>query len=134
VGRTFIPVNPANIAEDTEGKLSECLFRLEPRIRYMALNQNGQIQEMRQSPRHPSTNPPESDRLEELIVNPIVLEIAARRGNIDMDGVRYVVIRYGTQYQLLLPYRDGHLSIGVNPDDDPVEIARKVAAALDLKA
>jgi len=67
-------------------------------------------------------------------VNPTVLGITARRGNIDMDGIRYVVIRYGTQYQLLLPYRDGHLSIGVNLEDDPIEITRKVAAALDLKA
>jgi len=126
-------VKPTNIAGDPEGKLSDRLFRLEPRIRYVALNQKGQIQEMRQSPRHPSTNSPESDRIEELIVNPIVLEIAARRGNIDMDGIRYVVIGYGTQYQLLLPYRDRHLSIGVNPEDDPIEIAREVAAALDLK-
>ncbi len=132
--RTFIPVNPTNTAQGPEGKLSERLFRLEPRIRYVALNQKGQIQEVQQSPQHPSTNSPESDRIEELIVNPIVLEIAARRGNIDMGGVRYVVIRYGTQYQLLFPYRDGHLSIGVNPEDDPIEIARKVAAALDLKA
>ena len=132
--RTFIPVNPTNIPQAPGEKLSERLFRLEPRIRYVALNQKGQIQEMRQSPRHPSTNPLESDRIEELIVNPAVLEIAARRGNIDMDGIRYVVIRYGTQYQLLLPYREGHLSIGVNLEDDPIEIARKVAAALDLKA
>ncbi len=132
--RTFIPVNPTSFPPAPEEKLSERLFRLEPKIRYVALNQKGQIEEMRQSPRHPSTNPPESDRIEELIVNPIVLEIAARRGNIDMDGIRYVVIRYGTQYQVLLPYRDGHLSIGVNLEDDPIEIARKVAAALDLRA
>jgi len=127
-------MNPTNATQAPEEKLSERLFRLEPRIRYVALNQKGQIQEMRQSPRHPSINSPESDRIEELIVNPIVLEIAARRGKIDMDGIRHVVIRYGTQYQLLFPYRDGHLSIGVNPEDDPIEIARKVAAALDLKA
>jgi hypothetical protein len=127
-------VNTANIPEAPGERISERLFRLDPKIRYVALNQNGQIQEMRQSPRHPSTNPPESDRIEELIVNPIVLEIAARRGNIDMDGIRYVVIRYGTQYQLLLPYQDGHLSIGVNMEDDPIEIARKVAGALDLRA
>lgn len=125
---------PTNIAQPPEEKLSECLFRLEPKIRYVALNQNGQIKEMRQSPLHPSYNPPESDRIEELIVNPIVLEITARRGNLDMDGIRYLIIRYGTQYQLLLPYRDGHLSIGVNLEDDPVEIARKVAAALGLLA
>jgi hypothetical protein len=126
-------MNPINV-EAPEEKLSERLFRLEPRIRYVALNQRAQIKEMRRSPLHPSTNPPESDRIEELIVNPIVLEIAARRGNIDMDGVRYVIIRYGTQYQLLLPYQDGHLSIGVNLEDDPIEIARRVAAALDLRA
>jgi hypothetical protein len=114
-------------------KLSERLFRLDRRIRYVALNQNGQIEEMRQSVLHPSLNPGETDRIEELIVNPIVLEIAARRGNLDMGGIRYVVIRYGTQYQLLLPYRDGHLSIGVNLEDDPNDIARKVAGALDLR-
>jgi hypothetical protein len=88
---------------------------------------------MVQSSRHPSFNPPESDRIEELIVNPIVLEITARRGNLDMDGIRYVVIRYGTQYQVLLPYRDGHLSIGVNLEDDPNDIARRVAGALGLR-
>jgi hypothetical protein len=134
VERTFIPVNPTNISQAPEERLSERLFRLEPKIRYLALNQNGQIQEMRQSPLHPSTNPPESDRIEELIVNPTVLDITARRGNIDMDGIRYVVVRYGTQFQLLFPYPDGHLSIGVNLEDDPIEIARKVATALDLRA
>jgi len=127
-------MNPTNIMPAPEEKLSERLFRLESRIRYVALNQKGHIQEMCQSPLHPSLNPAESDRIEELIVNPTVLEIAARRGNIDMDGIRYVVIRYGTQYQLLLPYREGHLSIGVNLEDDPIEIARKIVAALDLKA
>jgi hypothetical protein len=127
-------MNPTHITQAAEEKLSERLFRLEPRIRYVALNQKGQIKEMRQSPLHPSHNPPESDRIEELFVNPIVLEITARRGNLDMDGIRYVIIRYGTQYQLLLPYRDGHLSVGVNLEDDPIETARKVVAALDLRA
>lgn len=114
----------------SQEKLSAHLFRLEPRIRYVAVNQNGQIVEMEQSPSHPTLNPHDTDRIEELIVNPIVLEIAARRGNLDMDGVRYVVIRYGTQFQVLMPYRDGHISIGVNAQDDPVAIAQTVAAAL----
>ena len=85
-------------------KLSSQLFKLEPKIRYVALNQNGKIVEMEQSPQHPTYNPPESDRIEELIVNPVVLEITKRRGNIDMDGIRYVIIRYGTQFQLLMHY------------------------------
>jgi hypothetical protein len=129
-----LPMNPTNTATEPQEKLSERLFRLEPRIRYVALNQKGEIREMVQSSQHPSFNSPESDRIEELIVNPIVLEITARRGNLDMDGIRYVVIRYGTQYQVLLPYQNGHLSIGVNLEDDPLEVARKVSAALNLRA
>jgi hypothetical protein len=114
-------------------KLSTRLFSLEPKIRYVAVNQSGRIVEMEQSAKHPSYNPPETDRMEELVVNPTVLEITSRRGNIDMDGIRYVVIRYGTQYQLIMPYAEGHLSVGVELEDDPVEIASKVVAALDLR-
>jgi hypothetical protein len=117
----------------SDEKLSARLFSLEPKIRYVAVNQNGRIVEMEQSGSHPTYNPPDTDRIEELIVNPTVLEITRRRGNIDMDGVRYVLIRYGTQFQLIMPYLEGHLSIGVEREDDPVEIAGKVAAALDLR-
>lgn len=116
-----------------ETRISTQLFRMEPKIRYVAVNQNGKIVEMEQSSSHPSYNPAETDRMEELIVNPVVLELAERRGNIDMDGIRYVIIRYGTQYQVLMPYGAGHLSIGVELQDDPVEIASKVAATLSLR-
>ena len=116
-----------------DDRLSARLFGLEPKIRYVAVNQKGQITEMEQSPTHPSYNSCETDRIEELIVNPVMLELAARRGNLDMDGIRYVVIRYGTQYQLLMPYREGHLSVGVEKQDDPLEIAQKITAALKLQ-
>ncbi len=115
-----------------EEKISTQLFKLEPKIRYVAVNQNEAIVEMEQSPQHPTYNPHETDRLEELIVNPIVLEITRRRGNLDMGGIRYVVIRYGAQYQLLMPYKEGHLSIGVELGDDPLDIARTVADYLKL--
>ena len=121
------------MAGTSEG-LSARLFRMEPKIRYVAVNQAGRIVEMAQSPLHPSYNSCETDRIEELIVNPVVLELATRRGNLDMEGIRYVVIRYGTQYQLLMPYREGHLSVGVEKQDDPLEIARKITAALGLQA
>ncbi|HKC10886.1 MAG TPA: hypothetical protein VKI41_02385 [Vicinamibacteria bacterium] len=112
--------------------LAARLFRIEPKIRYVAVNQDVRIVEMVQSPQHPSYNPPESDRIEELIVNPIVLEITRRRGEIDMQGVRHVLIRYGTQYQLILPYGDGHASVGVELADDPLAIARPAAMELGL--
>jgi hypothetical protein len=117
----------------SQEKLSKRLFSLEPKIRYVAVNQNGRIVEMEQSGSHPTYNPPDTDRMEELIVNPTVLELTRRRGDLDMDGIRYVVIRYGTQYQLIMPYREGHLSIGVELEDDPVEIASRVAAAFNLR-
>ena len=113
-------------------RLSARLFKLEPRIRYVAVNQGGGIVEMEQSPQHPSLNPPESDRIEELIVNPVILELARRRGDIDLDGIRYVVIRYGPQYQLIMPYKNGHISMGVELHDDPIEIARTIASHLQL--
>lgn len=112
--------------------LADDIFRWEPKVRYVAVNQNGRIEEMTQSPAHPTYNPHDTDRIEELVVNPIVLEITRRRGMLDMGGVRHVVIRYGTQYQLLIPYREGHLSVGVELHDDPYEIAKTLCGRLDL--
>jgi len=112
--------------------MSGRLFELESNIRYVAVNQREQIVEMEQNPKRPSLNPTETDRMEELIVNPAILELAKRRGNIDMQGVRYLIIRYGTMYQLVFPYREGHLSIGIELDANPTQIAQSVAAFLRL--
>ena len=81
-----------------DDKLSARLFGLEPKIRYVADNHHGRIVEMEENPSNPSYNPQETHRTEQLIVSAVVLEPAARRGNLDMDGIRYVIIRYGTQY------------------------------------
>ena len=112
--------------------IATALFALEPNIRYVAVNQGGTIVEMQQSPKYSTLNPHETDRIEELIVNPVVLEITRRRGNLDMDGIRYVVIRYGTMYQLIMPYKNGHLSVGIESTADPHQTARKVGAHLSL--
>jgi hypothetical protein len=111
--------------------IAEQLFRIEPKIRYIAINQLGLIVEMMQSPSCPSYNSAETDRLEELVVNPIVLEITRRRGEIDIGGTRFVVIRYGVLYQIVIPYAHGHVSISVELDDNPLEIAEKVFEYLE---
>jgi hypothetical protein len=113
-------------------KISARLFDLDSNIRYVAINQRGLIVEMEQNPKRPSLNPTETDRMEELIVNPIILELTRRRGDLDMDGVRYVVIRYGTMYELIFPFKDGHLSIGVELNANPTEVAQSVAKCLDI--
>ena len=51
-----------------------------------------------------------------------------------MDGIRYVVVRYGTMYELIFPFKDGHLSIGIELNANPIEIAQKVAKCLGLAA
>ena len=113
-------------------KLAAGLFDVDPNIRYVAINQKERIVEMEQNPKRPSLNPTETDRMEELVVNPIILELAKRRGNIDMRGMRYVIIRYGTMHQLIFPYKQGHLSIGVELTANPTSIAHKVAKRLNL--
>ncbi len=113
-------------------KISGRLFDLDENIRYVAVNRNERIVEMEQNPKKPSLNPTETDRIEELIVNPVILELARRRGNLDMAGIRYVIIRYGTMYELIFPFKDGHLSIGVELEANPTEVAHKVAEHLDL--
>jgi hypothetical protein len=115
-------------------KISQRLFALDSHIRYIAVNQSGQIVEMEQSPNWPSYNPPDTDRMEELVVNPVVLELARRRGDLDLGGIRYVVIRYGMQYQLLFPYEQGHLSVGVELAADVAEVATKVAQHLGISS
>lgn len=115
-------------------KIGARLFDLDPNIRYVAINQKGLIVEMEQNPKRPSLNPTETDRMEELIVNPIILELTRRRGNLDMNGIRYVVVRYGTMYQLIFPFKDGHLSIGLELDANPTDVAQSVAKCLGLAA
>ena len=107
------------------------LLALDESVRYAAVNRGGAIEEMLQSDEHPSFNPPETDRLEELVVNPVGLELFARRGNLDLGGVRFLVVRYGLQFQVILPIPGGHLSIGVDESGDPVSIAERVLALLE---
>ncbi len=88
---------------------------------------------MTQNPRLPTTNPHESDRFEETVVNPIILHLAVYRGNLDMDGTRYVAIRYGTMHELVFPYPQGHLSVGVELAANVTHVAEKIARELNLR-
>lgn len=114
-------------------ELSDKLFALDTNIRYVAVNQSGQIVEMNQNPRLPTTNPHETDKYEELLVNPAILQLAVNRGNLDMDGTRYVVIRYGTMFEIVLPYPQGHLSVGVELAANVTQVAEKIQRALNLR-
>lgn len=117
-------------AEQVWTKISPGIFELNPSIRYVAVNQGGEIVEMEQ--KLPSFNPADTDRMEELLVNPTVLDITRRRGELDLEGVRFVLIQYGLQYQAIFNYRDGHVSVGIESDSDAIGIVRQILRHLDL--
>ena len=68
----------------------------------------------------------ESDKYEELIVNPGVLTLVRQRGNIDCDGVEFVVIRYGNFWQTVWPVKSGHVSLGLEPSANPLAGCGKI--------
>ena len=114
------------------GAMAERLFALDPNIRYVAVNRDGRIEEMVQNPKWPTFNPADTDRMEELLVNPTVLDLARRRGDLDLRGIRFIVIRYGVQYQVLFPLPGGHLSVGVQAGAEVIATAAKIANDLGL--
>jgi len=68
--------------------------------------------------------------MEELIVNPVAIELTRRRGDLDLQGLRFLLIRYGIQFQLVLPWRVGHISVGLEPSADAVAVAERILAVL----
>ena len=58
----------------------------------------------------------ESDRYEELLVNPAILQLAKSRGDIDCGGLEFVIVRYGNFFQFVQPIKDGHVSIAIEKD------------------
>ncbi len=113
----------------TWSNISPQVFELDPGIRYLAVNQDGEIVEMAQ--RLPTHNPVETDRMEELLVNPAILDLTKRRGDLDLDGIRYIIIQYGLQYQAVFNYRNGHVSVGIESDSDAVAVVTKILEYLE---
>lgn len=60
----------------------------------------------------------ESDRFEELLVNPTLLTLARQRGDIDCGGVRYLVVGYGNFFQVIAPLARGHVSVALEKNAD----------------
>jgi hypothetical protein len=113
--------------------LFDQIFGLSPHVRYVALVRGEQEPTLRERSGLVGASSAESDRYEELLVNPTVLTLAERRGRIDCGGLEYVIIRYGNFFQILHALPDGHLSVAVEPHGEPlrlVETLRPIVAKL----
>ncbi|HTS82879.1 MAG TPA: hypothetical protein VMH40_19940, partial [Myxococcaceae bacterium] len=71
-----------------------------------------------------------TDRYEELLVNPAVLTLLGRRGELDCGGLDHVWIRYGNFWTGLFPLEAGHLNVGLEPHAVPTEVVPRIRAEM----
>ena len=107
----------------------EKILRLSDSIRYVAVYKNGQLNSKSKANTANASNS-ESDRYEELLVNPTLLKLASQRGNIDCGGLEYILVRYGNFFQFILPEDWGHVSVCIEADADPIQIGSKVKSLM----
>lgn len=96
--------------------IDRCLA-LAPDVRYAAVYRDG-ILRSRERAGITAGTAAESDRYEELLVNPTILALVRQRGNIDCGGLRYVLVRYGNFFQFVFPVAGGHISVALEPTAD----------------
>jgi hypothetical protein len=110
-------------------KIEEVLA-ISPHVRYVAIYQDGSLKSRQRSGvADPSAS--ESDKYEELFVNPTLLKCATQRGELDCGGLRFIVIGYGHFLVLVMPIRGGHVTVGFEQDSNPLDFTSRVAALFD---
>ena len=110
--------------------LFDDLFEVSGHIRYIALyDEEGLSMSQRGGISNSSSS--ESDKYEELLVNPTLIKLASQRGNIDCGGLEYFIIRYGNFFVLLFPCRQGHINFGIEPDQNPFLFIEPLNALLE---
>jgi hypothetical protein len=102
------------------------IFGLSPAVRYVALYRHGQLCS-RERPDLTEGSSSESDRYEELIVNPALLTLAKQRGDIDCGGARFILVGYGKFHQLIVPVPGGHVSVGFDLVENPLRHVEAIA-------
>ena len=101
------------------------IFSISDDIRYVAVCREGKL-EMKAREAAANASSPESDRYEELLVNPTLITLASQRGNIDCGGLHYLIVRYGNFFQFVLPTDWGHVSVCIQKTADPVAIGQQI--------
>lgn len=112
-------------------KLIEKIFEISPSIRYVSVYKDD-ILESKQKENIDNCSSSESDKYEELFVNPTILKIASQRGKVDCGGLEYVIIKYGNFYQLIRNYQNGHVSICIDVKQNPFELQSAISEVLCL--
>jgi len=114
------------------GSIIEKIFSLSDAVRYVAIYRDGQL-ESRSKSSTVGASSSESDRYEELLVNPTLLKLTSQRGGIDCGGMEYVLVRYGNFFQFVMPAPWGHVSVCIEQDADPVNLGLQVKSLVQAE-
>ena len=110
-------------------QLIGAIFALSNDIRYVAVYSDGKLySSVKQDLVGASSS--DSDKYEELIVNPTILTLVKQRGNIDCGGAEFVLIRYGNFYQFVAPMESGHVSVCIEPHAEPLQLVEPIKNVL----
>lgn len=101
--------------------LINSLFQVSKGIRYIAIYTDGKLISSSGTDLTNASSS-ESDKYEELIVNPTLIKLLTQRGNIDCGGLKYALIRYGHFFVYIKPLVNGHINVGINLDEDPLQL------------
>lgn len=110
-------------------KIIDEAMALTSSLRYVAVYINDELT-MKERSGISGSSASESDKYEELIVNPTLLKLATQRGNIDCGGLQYLVIRYGNFFVLLFPVAGGHINFGFETNINPLDWVASIDSLL----
>jgi hypothetical protein len=103
------------------------IFSVSRDIRYAAIYRNGElVSQQRDGVAGASAS--ESDKYEEIFVNPTLLKLIRQRGDLDCGGAKFLVIRYGNFYQLVVDLPEGHVSVCFELRANPLEFVESIRA------
>lgn len=108
-----------------EENIIQTLFEKFSDIRYVALYFDKNLV-FKQRGETVDSSSGETDKFEELLVNPTLLTLASQRGNIDCGGLNYLIIGYGNFYQLVKSIPNGHISICLEKSSDLNNLPKEI--------
>jgi hypothetical protein len=113
-------------------RVSEQVFSLSDDIRSVAMYFHGKLGSVSR-PNPSGLSWWDSDKYEEIIVNPTLLTLLRQRGNIDCGGIQHIVIHYGNFTQIVHPINGGHISVGFVPKSDYARFIPRIKKLLSDK-
>ena len=113
-------------------KIIQDLFERFEDIRYVAIYTNNELIS-KQKLQFNNSSDVDTDKYEELLVNPTLLTLARQRGNIDCGGLRFIIIGYGNFFQLIKEVVGGHISICLDKYSDLSNVSDEIISFLKLQ-